>query len=196
MSESPYQTLLAECKAVYDTHHVLAEFAPFPDDIEPQPVTADIKPPCLLLQQDTKLASKTFSKLQHAMITAAPFMRWRAIYHDSKISTDFMAQLGCYAIIGNDAPFSSAKIRLFLIYMPAGLYYPWHSHPAEELYLVLSGKAQFKRDGCQDTELSEGMSLYHKTNQPHAIETTDEPMLSLVVWRNHLDIPPILLNRP
>ena len=60
--------------------------------------------------------------------------------------------------------------------------------------MVISGEAVFKREGHADEVLSQGQSMFHESNQPHAIETFDTPMLSLVAWRNHLHIPPVLVD--
>ena len=80
--------------------------------------------------------------------------------------------------------------------MSSHLFYPWHRHPAEEIYMVLSGKALFKREGEKDRWCEEADYVIHETNQPHALQTTNSPMLALVAWRNHLDTPPILVPAP
>ena len=36
-------------------------------------------------------------------------------------------------------------MNAWMVYMPAGLYYPLHQHPAEEMYLCLAGEAVFKK---------------------------------------------------
>ena len=123
-------------------------------------------------------------------------MRWRETYRGRSDQTAFMDRLGCFSIIGEDGPYGSEQLRGFVVYMPPRLYYPWHAHPAEEAYLVISGTAAFRREGHVAERLSEGQVMMHTTDQAHAIETFDEPMLSLVVWRNHLSIAPHLVQPP
>jgi hypothetical protein len=113
-------------------------------------------------------------------------------YKDTDIGDDFMDQFACYCIIGENAPFMSAAIRLFMVYMPPHFYYPWHHHPAEEMYLVVSGNGVFKRKGCPDERLTEGETSFHQSNQPHAMETLDDPVLCLVAWRDDFETPPVL----
>jgi|TARA_B110000259_G_C13827383_1_gene327201 quercetin dioxygenase-like cupin family protein len=78
-----------------------------------------------------------------------------------------------------------------MVYMPPRLYYPYHNHPAEEIYMVVSGSAVFKRMGLPDETLAEGDTSFHEGNQPHAMETLAEPVLCLVAWRNQFQNPPI-----
>lgn len=193
-SNDLYQQLLSASHAVYKNHEALTSFAAFPAPLEPQAMAPNDRPASRLLQEDKDLHSTAFADLQSAIIAAAPVMRWRAIYDATTQDTRFMDKLGCYSIIGKGGPFASDSLRLFIVYMPAGLYYPWHIHPAEEMYMVISGNAVFKRGGAADECLSEGQSMFHESNQPHAIETKEIPMLSLVAWRNHLETPPILIN--
>lgn len=192
-SNALFDRLLAATRATYAAHAQLSAFAPLPDILPRQGIEPDHRPCSTAMQTDTGLKSHGFAELQSAIISSAPFMKWRQIYLDED-RNQFMDRLGCCSIIGEGGPFASDEMRLFVIYMPAGLYYPWHIHPAEELYVVIAGRAVFKREHCADELLGEGQSMFHESNQPHAIETTDAPMLSLVTWRNHLSIPPILVD--
>ena len=191
--EAIYHNLLSQARKVYNAHDALCTFASFPDDTPAKAFEPEERPPCRLLQNERGLSSKHYADLQKAIIDAAPYMKWRQIYTDASQHM-FMDRLGCYSVIGGGAPFISDTIRLFVVYMPDGLYYPWHIHPAEEIYMVIAGKAIFRRAGHADEVLAEGQTMFHHTNQPHAIETQNTPMLSLVAWRNHLDTPPILVD--
>lgn len=191
-NDPPYDQLLKATRAAYRAHEGLTAFAPFPDDIAPQPFTPNHRAAADLFLADTALPPGPFPALHAAIRNAAPAMHWRETYRAGSADTAFMERWGCYSIVGNDAPFGSARIRLFIVYMPPGLFYPWHSHPAEEIYLVLAGSAVFKSAGNHPAMLSEGQTAFHTSDQPHAIETGGTPMLSLVAWRNHLDIRPTL----
>ncbi len=58
--------------------------------------------------------------------------------------------------------------------------------------MVVSGSAVFMRDGLPDERLGEGDTSFHKSNQPHAMETHDAPVLCLVAWRDEFETPPVL----
>ena len=191
-----YAFLLEQAQLVYQAHPALKQFADFPDDICAQPMEPFHLPSSDLLLADTELQSAQYAKLLQSIFDVAPAMRWREIYQDEIAHLTFMEKLACTSIIGKGAPFHSNKLRLFIVYMAPHLFYPWHSHPAEEIYMVLSGKALFKREGDKDRWCEEADCVIHKCNQPHALQTTDSPMLALVAWRNHLDTPPILVPAP
>jgi hypothetical protein len=167
-------------------------FTPFPDDIVRQAVTPFHSTCCDVFCEDKKLVSHKYPALQDAIRAASGAVHWRETYKDTDIGDDFMDQFACYCIIGDNAPFMSAAIRLFMVYMPPHFYYPWHNHPAEEMYLVVSGNGVFKRKGCPDERLAEGDTSFHQSNQPHAMETLDDPVLCLVAWRNDFETPPVL----
>ena len=191
---SIYDRLLKQSRNAYQGHKGLSDFCSFPDDVTAQTFEPLHRAPADLLEADTMLSSSRFSALCTAIRHACPIMHWRQIYHGSRADTGFMDRLGCFSIIGNGAPFISDKLRLFMVYMPAHLHYPLHRHPAEEMYLVIAGNACFRRQGEKDSICSEGETVFHAHQQPHAIETYDMPMLSLVAWRNHLDTPPVLID--
>jgi len=194
-----YQALLNASQNAYNLFDEMRDFAPFPDDIAVQEMSRRDHLARALLQQDTSLQSGQFAALVELIQKTAPDMCWRDIYTPpphvkNKDAYEFSNRLGCYSLIGKDAPYSSDALRLFIVYMPANLHYPWHTHPAEEIYLVISGSAIFKRQNHLDEHLREGQTMFHQSQQPHAIITKDEPLLSLVAWRNHLDTPPILVE--
>jgi quercetin dioxygenase-like cupin family protein len=187
-----YMNLLDEVRSAYCDHHEMMEFKQFPDDIVRQSISPHHCPCADVLYNETGLTSKMYPKLQDAIVAAGPAACWRETYKDTDIGSYFMDNFGCYCIIGECGPFSSESIRLYIVYMPPNLYYPWHNHPAEEIYWVLSGSAIFKRENSPDQVLCAGDTSYHRSNQPHAMHTTEMPVLCLVAWRNEFQTPPIL----
>ena len=190
--EAVYQTLLRTTQDAYADNAEMTGFTPFPDDIVRQAVTPFHSTCCDVFCEDKKLVSQKYPALQDAIRAASDAVHWRQTYKDTDIGDDFMGQFACYCIIGENAPFMSAAIRLFMVYMPPHFYYPWHHHPAEEMYVVVSGTGVFKRKDCPDERLTEGEISFHQSNQPHAMETLDDPVLCLVAWRNDFETPPVL----
>ena len=196
----PHDNLLSEIASLYERYELLSDFAPLPEDLIPQQVIAHERQASLMLQAEDKLKSASHAALQEALIAASPDMHWREVYTQDEaspvhVSYEFMSRLGVYAIIGKTGPFASSELSLYMVYMPAGLTYPWHYHPAEELYFILSGEAVFRRQGHEDRLMREGDVIVHETNQPHEMQTYDKACLSLAVWRNHLDIAPTLMAK-
>ena len=200
MHHVTYEHLKNELISLYNNLTFLSEFAPLPDEWIEQQVVPTQRDVSLSLQFESQLVSGNFSSLRNTLVGAAPIMHWPEIYKESDIqidgvSCDFMEHLGVYTIIGDTGPFQSQNMSVYLVYMPASLTYPWHYHPAEELYFIISGEAVFRRDGHEDIVASEGMHIIHETNQPHEMQTYEKPMLSLAIWRNHLDVVPTLIAR-
>lgn len=190
--EAVYQTLLCTTQDAYAGNAEMTGFTPFPDDIVRQAVTPFHSTCCDVFCEDKKLVSQKYPALQDAIRAASDAVHWRQTYKDTDIGDDFMGQFACYCIIGENAPFMSAAIRLFMVYMPPHFYYPWHHHPAEEMYVVVSGTGVFKRKDCPDERLTEGEISFHQSNQPHAMETLDDPVLCLVAWRDDFETQPVL----
>ena len=186
-----FDELLKAAREAYCGHPETLAFTPFPKEIVPQDI-APFHCPCAdVMCNDSSLISERYAPLQEAILAASPAAEWRETYKDTDIGADFMNRFGCYCIIGEGGPFMSDAIRLYMVYMPAHLYYPWHQHPAEEIYLVVSGRAIFRKAGCADVVLKEGQTAFHGPNQPHATETTDSPVLCLVAWRDQFHAPPV-----
>ena len=190
--EAVYQTLLCTTQDAYAGNAEMTGFTPFPDDIVRQAITPFHSTCCDVFCEDKKLVSQKYPALQDALRAASDAVHWRQTYKDTDIGDDFMGQFACYCIIGENAPFMSAAIRLFMVYMPPHFYYPWHHHPAEEMYVVVSGTGVFKRKDCPDERLTEGETSFHQSNQPHAMETLDDPVLCLVAWRDDFETQPVL----
>lgn len=196
-----YDEILTELGILFETQTGLSDFCPLPDSLARQLVEPNHRAASDDLQNETRLISSAFASLQETLIAASPDMHWREVYRKdshtpSGISFDFMERLGVYAIIGETGPFLSKDMSAYLVYMPAHLTYPWHYHPAEELYFILSGEAVFRREGHEDRLVRESDIIIHDSNQAHEMQTYDSPLLSIAIWRNHLDIAPTLIASP
>ncbi|MEM9581161.1 MAG: dimethylsulfonioproprionate lyase family protein [Pseudomonadota bacterium] len=191
-ADQRYDRLLTELRRAYEAHPQAQAFAPFPDDVRRQPLEPHHCPCADYLEADSALVSRSYAPLQQAIIAASPVVQWRETYKDTDIGADFMDRFGCYSVIGAGGPFTSDTLWVWVVYMPAGLDYPRHHHPGEELYIVISGEAEFRRDGAARETLREGDTVLHASNQPHATQTFAHPVLCLVIWRNGFDTAPVL----
>jgi cupin superfamily acireductone dioxygenase involved in methionine salvage len=85
-----------------------------------------------------------------------PLAYWRDTYAGTNVSDRFMDEFGCFSLIGHNGFFKSDHMNAWMVYMPAGLYYPWHQHAAEEMYLCLAGEAVFKKKVRQTNTWGKG----------------------------------------
>ncbi|MEO9781532.1 MAG: dimethylsulfonioproprionate lyase family protein [Sedimentitalea sp.] len=192
MASSTFNHLLEEARKVHAAHPALRDFCPFPGDLQPQPLTPHRIGGADLMAHDPGTSDADLMPLRDAFLAGADDATWRETYRDTNIGDDFLSRFGCYCLIGEGGGWSSAQMASYVVYMPPGLYYPWHHHPAEELYLVLSGQAQFHRAGEGSEALVSGDSSFHGSNQSHAMQTFDHPVMAYVLWRSNLDVPPVL----
>lgn len=183
-------------RAFHVENAALQAFAPFPDDVKPQPLQPFHVPAAKLFEAERGLSASIYPALRDALLVLSPTMLWRETYKDTDIGVDFMARFGCYEIIGRDAPFASSKIRSYLVYHPPHLHYPWHHHPAEELYVVIAGQAEFHAQGQGAQVLQTGQSTFHPSGVSHALTSHEHPMLAYVIWRDDFDVAPVWTQLP
>jgi len=191
MSKSVFNNLINIAESVHKNHPRVNDFCEFPDDIQPQDLSPNHIIPSTLLQKETDLFTKKYQIFRDAFIEASPFAHWRETYKDTDIGKDFMERFGCYCLIGPNAPFFSLKMHAFVVYMPPHLFYPWHNHPGEEMYLTIAGEAEFMKVGEDNKILREGGVSEHKSNQPHAMKTLNCPVMAYVIWRNNFNTGPV-----
>lgn len=192
MTRAVWDALLAEIRFAFASSGLGEGFAPFPGHVAPQDVRPYAVPSLRLLQSERDLSTDRYANLRDAFLAAARYAHWRETYKETRIGQDFMDRFGCFSVIGDGGAFCSDELWCWLVYMPAGLYYPWHHHPGEEAYLVVAGEAEFMRAGHPSVLLKPGDTSLHGSNQPHAMQTHKKPVMCLVAWRNGFETPPVL----
>lgn len=195
MAHMALDTVLSELAALHSDHKQLNAFCAFPGDVTEQQLDPFHIPASDLLQAEQGLGKTLSTDLRDALIDLAPTMHWRETYQKTDIGADFMNRFGCYEIIGRAAPFASAAMRSFLVYQPPHLHYPWHRHPAEEMYVVIAGEAEFHQKGETSQTLQAGQATFHPSMRSHALTSHDHPVLAYVVWRDEFDTAPVWSDR-
>ncbi len=114
------------------------------------------------MRDDNSLLTDNYSKLRDAFIAPWQHANWRETYQGTDIGEDFMSRFACYELFGHDGHFQTDKMRGFLVYSDADLYYPWHHHPAEELYFIIAGEATFATEGNEPKLLKAGDTVFHE----------------------------------
>ena len=186
-----FDRLLKETHKVCTSHPDLRAFCDVPAGLTRQDMVAADHPVRSLMEADPGTTDATYAPLRDAFVAAGPTALWRQTYRDTGIDAQFLDRFGCYALVGGGGAFAASDFSAFVVYMPAGLHYPWHHHPAEEIYLVIAGHATFSAKGRAAEKLRPGQTSFHATNQPHAMTTTDSPVMALVMWRGDLMTKPV-----
>lgn len=192
--DTRWTTLLEAAQQAHADVAALQEFCAFPDPLTEQQVSAQHDPLCDQMAADAALITDRFAAFRDALIAAGPLGQWRDTYRHTSIGEKLHSHFGTYEFLGRDAPFGTDQMRGFMVYQTPGYHYPMHHHPAEEIYLVLAGEAEFHvegEDGPSRRILRPGDTQYHRSNQPHALTTHDKPVMAYVLWRGDLTTKPV-----
>lgn len=95
-------------------------------------------------------------------------------------------------LFGEDsAIFYSDTVTVGFTVQAPNIHYPSHWHPAAECYGVLTGTGRWQVNHEPFTEKPPGTFIYHPTNIPHAMETLDQPMLTVYGWTGAINVRPV-----
>ena len=167
---------------------VLQAFSPWPEAPPLSEREAVSVPAIAELRQFISSPDTTRSAEHQALIdatlAAADVIEWRRTYTESEVGADFMARYGFFELVGPTGHYHDDVTRGYVGYWGSGLHYPWHAHPAEEIYYVVAGSAEFEVEGSR-TMRSVGESQLHASNQPHAMTTPTDGIgvFTFVLWR-------------
>ena len=174
--------VLEAARQLHAAHPDLSAFAPWPDDLSPANLPAAPIPATPLVARFPLPGTPLTDPLVRAIRETAHQASWLQTYTEAEVGADFLNRYGYYELFGPSGHFRTTRLRGYVAYWGAQLNYDWHSHQAEELYLALAGQAVFKVEG--DTRrVGAGETRAHASWQSHAMDTTDQPILSFVLWR-------------
>ena len=80
--------------------------------------------------------------------------------------------------------FELPGLEVGIMYVDQGCTYPLHSHPPQELYLIVSGSARWRYGGSEElVEMAPNSTLYNNPLDLHRVEAGDTPLVALyVLW--------------
>jgi hypothetical protein len=127
-------------------------------------------------------AAPAFSRALCASLAAvAASLAWRQTYAADDANRAFLERYGWCELLGP---------RCGFLLLGPQTHYPAHRHEAEELYLPLSGSADWQQSGRPWQSREPGVLIRHASGEPHAMRTTAAPLLALYLWRGSgLDLP-------
>ena len=192
MTRPQFDTALSAARTVAQSTPSMREFINWPKTM---PFTARPPQPAPVineLQNHPGATTALTLPLLQALLALSKHIEWRLTYSEAEVGKDFLQRFGWFELAGpRDGYFQTNTTRMTVGYWGANLYYPWHLHEPEELYLVVSGGALFEVEGRESRTLRAGDTILHTSNQPHALTTGDSGILTFVLWRgNGLSDPP------
>lgn len=106
----------------------------------------------------------------------------------------FGDRYGAAEIVGPTGLIGAPDVRFGLFLMVPDTDYPPHSHAAEELYLVLSGTADWAVGDAPFKPIAPGGFSHHLPWDAHATRTGAAPLLALWGWTGDLDFTTYRMN--
>ena len=168
-------------------HPYLAQFKPsirdWGNSWEPvKPV--DLPVSAVLAEAAERATSNTRSLLQ-AFARHSDRLRWEQSYRkqDGLVPDAMLDAYGFVEIIGLRGPFVSGRIRAGIAIWGAHLDYPQHQHQAEEIYVLLTGSAEFSFAGDTAQTRRAGDLVFVESNRRHGFSTGEESLVVLYLWQ-------------
>lgn len=183
MKSDPLDDLLEATRLLWSGSPELAGFVSWPDDLRRREVAANPIPACKLVAGWRDNLDPKTAQLHRCAVAASELANWQQTYTEAELGRSFLDRYGYFELIGQTGHFHSATCNAYIGYWAEHLHYPWHYHVAEELYFVLTGQARFESEGDPPAILTPNQARFHKSNQPHAMTTGDQPILTLILWR-------------
>ena len=134
---------------------------------------------------NTALSADDGLDLAQAASQLSPHLVWQESTRPG-MPASFKGRSAFTVIAGPDGLLPVEHYRLGLFLQAPETYYPAHAHDAEELYLVLSGRAVWQA-GEERFEASPGRFVHHPSTMVHIMETGPAPLLALWAWLGDFD---------
>jgi hypothetical protein len=127
--------------------------------------------------------SASRGRVLHAIANAAPTLSWRQTYTAREVDAEFLANYAWTEILGPVGPIAAERITSGLLLLGSGTFYPPHRHLAEEIYVPVSGTAEWQQGVQAWISRRPESVIYHRSEERHAMRTAAEPLLALYIWR-------------
>jgi hypothetical protein len=125
-----------------------------------------------------------FSRAVCARLRAASTaLGWQQSYTAAEAAPAFLDRYGWCELVGPRGVRISGHLACGFLLLGPQTDYPSHRHEAEELYLPLSGTAQWCQSGGRWQSRAPGTLIHHASFEPHAMRTGAVPLLALYLWR-------------
>jgi len=121
-------------------------------------------------------------ELVHALCRAAPSLAWRQSYSEREVGAAFLQNYGWSELFGPTERRAGAQISCGVLVLGPHTLYPHHRHEAEEVYLPLSGTAQWQQGDEIWRQQAPGTLIHHLSEEPHAMRTGEQALLAMYLW--------------
>jgi hypothetical protein len=179
--------LLAQAHALLTGLHS-PELTPFlnewPHPSKWRSIAPSAVPALRWLPQAKEAAPPFGAALVDALTAAAPSLAWQRSYSPATVGATFFDNYGWTEMAGLTGPAPSEHLACGVLLLGPHLIYPPHRHEAEEVYVPLSGTAEWRDGNDGWRERPPGSVIHHARYRPHAMRTGKAPMLAIYLWRS------------
>ncbi|MER8572527.1 dimethylsulfoniopropionate lyase [Mesorhizobium sp. M1338] len=109
--------------------------------------------------------------------------RWGQTYSEADFGAEFIDNYGWLEVFGTRGHFANDEVAAGLLILGPDIVYPDHHHVAEEIYIPLTGGAEWRMGESGFCMRTAGEVVHHASNVNHAMRTGREPLLALYIWR-------------
>ena len=127
--------------------------------------------------------------LVQALLEAMDQIKWRPSPTDYEGEPDmaaFSRNFTATRILGKGGLLPSDKVTAGFSLQGPDTYYPPHAHHAEESYWIIGGDGDWKVGTKPWFAVKPGDTIYHASGARHAMQTNDQPLLTVWLWTSHL----------
>ena len=117
-------------------------------------------------------------------------------YSDAKLGAGYMAGYAYADVVGPRGVIASDSVAMGVLLLGPGRLYPDHTHPATELYHVLSGTADWSRDGGDFAARPPGSRIFHPPWMRHAMRVEGETLFAWYAWLGEVNVAADLVTGP
>ena len=133
---------------------------------------------------DSAFATVSPSALRSLLERVAAHLPWTT--SDVHVPESFAGRSASAEIAGPDGLVPTQGLRFGLFWQSPETFYPPHSHAAEELYFVLSGRPLWQKDDAPFARVAPGSLVHHTPYQRHAMRTERDGLLAMWIWTGDL----------
>jgi hypothetical protein len=111
-------------------------------------------------------------------------LAWRQSYQVPQVTENFLENYGWSELAGPRGPLPTGAFACGFLLLGPRTHYPSHHHEAYELYLPLAGESSWQKGDRSWQTQRPGTMIIHSSDEPHAMQTRDSPLLALYFWRS------------
>lgn len=111
-------------------------------------------------------------------------LQWRQ--NPNYAGAEFLDGYAYCELIGLRGHLHHSGVALGLLLLGPHITYPEHVHEAAEIYAVVAGQAEWLQGDRMWRGRAPGELIHHASMEPHAMRTSDQPLLAAYLWQDHL----------